>query len=84
MIRDVIGPVRANIHRSSEEGARWDVVDLLLAMVLARRDSGSLIAVDFTRGARMVETLCYRACFSTKDRIYRCRLVRVYGSCPGV
>ena len=50
----------------------------------ARRVSGSLIAVDFTRGARMVETLCYRACFSTKDIIYRCRLVRVYGSCPGV
>ena len=61
-LRDVIGPVRANIHRSSEEGARWDVVDLL-----ARRHSGSLIAVDFTRGARMVE----RCVFSAKDRIYR-------------
>ena len=23
-LRDVIGPVRANIHRSSEKGARWD------------------------------------------------------------
>ena len=34
--RDVIGPVRANVHRSSEEGARWDSQHVVSAVVSSR------------------------------------------------
>ena len=70
-LRDVIGPVRANVHRSSEEGARWDSQHVVSVVVSSR---------SILREAR--EWL--NAVFSPlKIGYIGGRLVGVYVSCPG-
>ena len=67
----MIGPVRANVHRSSEEGGAVGLA--------ARRVGGGLIAFDFTRGREWLN-----AVFSPlKIGYIGGRLVGVYVSCPG-